>query len=488
MSVFANVDTKYSVLKFFEEISSIPRCSGNMDKISSYLVNFAKKRNLEYIKDESKNVIIYKKSQKGYENVPTIMLQSHIDMVCEKTDNSSHDFLKDGIKIIVEGDKVKANLTTLGADNGVGMSYMLSILDSNDFNHPDIEAFFTTDEETTMYGVENLDPAIFKSKYLINLDSEEEGIVTLGCAGGFTTYLKVPHKREKINGDYIKSKITVDGLLGGHSGGEITLNRGNANKIIGRILNDINKKLNIRLSDINGGTFDNVIPSSATADILIEKNKKDYFEKIINTSFDMIKEELKGKDDNIKINITYEESTDNIVMTKETADKVIMLLVLIDNGVSQMSNFMIGLPDTSSNLGVVTTSDEFIELKSLIRSSINSQMALLVEKQRLLAEILSVEFEEGYSYPGWKYNPLSPLSKLCEDIYKKMTQKDIKKTATHGGLECGIISHKIPNLDIISIGPNIYNAHSTQEYFSLKSVEKTFKFLLSILENSKELS
>lgn len=471
-----------SVFEFFENINDIPRGSGNEKGISDYLVSFAKERNLEVIQDEQLNVIIKKQATQGYEDRPTVILQGHMDMVCEKNFDVEHDFLKDPIELVVEGDFISANGTTLGADNGIAVAYCLAILDSNEIEHPALEVFITTNEEAGMDGALALDPANLSGKYLVNLDSEEEGEFLVSCAGGLKTYINIPIKWEQTTGRTVK--IMVKGLKGGHSGSDIDKNRANSNQLMGRILYELNNKTNIQLIDICGGSKDNAIPREAIANLVIngDDNK---FDNIVDKIVNDIKHEYKTSDSGLTVVVTKGNEDSYKVVSKEILDKLIYLLTCLPNGIQTMSSDIEGLVESSLNLGVVTTDDEVIKLTTAVRSSVGSLKELMKYQLGMFAENTGSEFHVRSEYPEWEYRKESKLRDIFAKTYEDMYGEKPLIKAIHAGLECGVFDAKIEGIDMISLGPNMYDVHTPDEKLSISSTKRTWEFLLETLKNIK---
>ncbi|GKX30007.1 aminoacyl-histidine dipeptidase [Vallitalea longa] len=471
-----------SVFEFFENISDIPRGSGNEKGISDYLVSFAKERNLEVIQDEELNVIIKKPATKGYEDCPTVILQGHMDMVCEKNFDVEHDFLKDPIELVVEGDFISANGTTLGADNGMAVAYCLAILDSNKIEHPALEIFITTNEEAGMNGALALDPANLSGKYLVNLDSEEEGEFLVSCAGGLKTYIDIPIKKESATGKIVK--IMVKGLKGGHSGSDIDKNRANSNQLMGRILYALNTKTSIQLIDICGGSKDNAIPREAIANIVINDDDNK-FDNIVDEIVNEIKHEYKTSDSGLTVVVTKGNEDSYKVVSRETLDKLIFLLTCLPNGIQTMSSDIEGLVESSLNLGVVTTNDDIIKLTSAVRSSVGSLKELMKYQLGLFAKYTNSEFHVRSEYPEWEYRKESQLRDIFAKTYEDMYGEKPLIKAIHAGLECGVFDAKIEGIDMISLGPNMYDVHTPDEKLSISSTRRTWEFLIETLKNIK---
>ncbi len=466
------------VFYYFEEISQIPRGSGNEKQISDYLHDLAKSKGWDVIQDEHLNIIIKKPATSGYENAPTVMLQGHMDMVCEKNEGVEHDFEKDPIKLRIIDGYLYATETTLGADNGIAVAYALSILDSDDVMHPALEVLITVDEEKGMTGAEKVDANLFKAKYLLNLDSEEEGTFTCGCAGGGGIDFRVPVKFQGIKRNAYK--LCVKGLQGGHSGTDIDKERGNANKILGRILYDLYE--DIDLISISGGSKGNAIPRESQA--LIAVNNFDLVQHKVNEWNEILKNEYSFTDASIILTIEklgYEA----LLIEKDVFKKVISAINLIPNGAMTRST-AIDLVISSNNLGVITQDDEYISLQNQARSSVKSLITnniAYIMKQ--IGEALDIECNIGGFYPGWEYAKESKIRDICIDTFKDIYGREPIVGAIHAGLECGLLMEKIHGLDAISMGPDAYDVHSPNEHISIKSTENMYKLLLSILKNIK---
>lgn len=470
-----------NVLKYFEEISKIPRETGKEKQISDYLVNFAKKRELEVIQDELFNVIIKKKSTiQGYDG-PAVVLQGHMDMVYEKAPGSYHNY-ENGIEVIKKDGFLYGNKTTLGADNGIAVAYFLALLDSKEIIHPDLEIIITTQEEAGLVGAQGLDVTNIKGKYLINMDAEEEGVFVTSCAGGMRSYIHIPTSKESIKG-YVPLTILIDGLKGGHSGLEIDQERGNAIKLLGRLLYKINSD-DLFLLSISAHGKANVISNKAKVIVMINANKKkDIIFKIkeIETIF---KNELKFTD-NISIDIIEENNIKDSynAYTQKCKDKIIDVLMLMPFGVINNSFSIPGLVQTSTNIGSLEESEDRISILSSSRSSVRSQKYNIADHISIIANALGASCEFFNDYPEWEYNPHSKLRNIIEDIYKTTFNKKPIMTAIHAGLECGYFASKLDNIDIISFGPNLYKVHTINEHVSIESVKNVWVLLLKLLES-----
>lgn len=472
------------VMYYFEEISKIPRCSYEEQKISDYLTSVGKSLGLETIQDEALNVIIKKPGTKGYEKSPTVVLQGHMDMVCEKKDGSNHDFSTDPIDLKVDGDLIIAEDTTLGADNGIAVAMGLAIVESEDIPHPPLELLITSNEETGMTGASALDPDNIKGKILINIDSEEEGKALVSCAGGERNLVTVPIKWKTSEG-LSTYEIQVRGLKGGHSGMEIDKGRGNSNKILGRILERLNKEVDIDISFIEGGSKSNAIPRYSFARIGISEDKVELVKEIIGKIQKELKVELISKDKDIEISLEKAEDKIDKVFADDTKRAVLNLLFLIPNGVQSMSMDIEGLVESSNNLGVVKTLEEEITIECAIRSSIGSLKRDISNKIRAISELSGSKFESSSSYPAWEYKNDSYIREVFKKAYEDINGKALEIDAIHAGLECGLFDEKFDDMDMISFGPNIYGVHAPGENFSISSTDRSYELLLKVLEYIK---
>lgn len=470
------------VFFYFEEISKIPRSSFNEKGISDYLVEFAKERNFEYYQDEVFNVIIKKSGTLGYENAPIIAIQGHTDMVCEKNKSVEHDFLKDPIKIIYDGDFIKADGTTLGADNGIAVAMALALLDSKDIEHPPLEAIFTSSEESGMEGVSLIDYNKINAKILLNIDSDEEGVFTVGCAGGIKFEIELPICFIKTENNLSSYVLSVTGLKGGHSGVDINKGRGNSNEILTRILYNLSKDFKVQLNSICGGSKDNAIPREAEA--MISFDEKDAFkikDKIENIKKYLINE-YKNTESNIIINFK-EIGKKDVCLSKECFNKVIGLLSLLPNGIQTMSNDLEGLPESSMNTGVIEQGEKHIKIIGSIRSAVLTKKEHIMNKISILCELVGASVNFRGDYPAWEYNSSSLVKDKCIEVFKNLTGCQPEINIIHAGLECGIISKKLPDIDLISFGPNLYDIHSPDERASIPSINRTWIFLLQLIKN-----
>lgn len=476
------------IFKYFGEISKIPRGSGNEKEISEYLVSFAKEHQLEYTQDEANNVIMIKEATPGHENEPAIILQGHMDMVCEKKKDYTHDFLKDGIKLIVEGDYLHADGTTLGADNGIAVAYILAMFSDETLEHPRLEAIITTDEEVGMHGAKALDLSHLQGKYMINLDSEEEGYLLCSCAGGLTGTSTLPVKRESGSGK--KVKISIGGLKGGHSGQDIGKNRSNATKLLGRLLFDLRENSQFGLIHMQGGFKDNVIPREAYAELLISaedtKGLSAEYEKISKNITDIMtkyQKELSGSEP--ELNFQVEDMGDDTydVMHPVSFEKMLFLLLNMPNGVQVMSSELEGLVESSLNMGIFQTEADKVEFYTSVRSSKSSYKYFLSDKLNYMTNFLGGDYVVRWEYPAWEFKKDSALREHFQKISREMYGKDMIVEAIHAGLECGLISEKMPGLDIVSIGPDITGVHTIEEKIDISSAIRLYQFLERIVKD-----
>ena len=483
MKVLQNLEPKL-VFDFFEKISDIPRGSGNEKAISDYLLNFGKELGLETIQDEALNIIIKKPASKGYENAPTVIIQGHMDMVCEKNNGTDHDFEKDPLKLRIVDDYIYATDTTLGADNGIAVAYGMALLADNSIPHPALEVLITTDEETGMSGAMAVSKDNLDGKLLINLDNEEEGELLVSCAGGVRTNSAIKVEWQD-RADKATMSINISGLKGGHSGMDIIKERGNSNKILGRILKALKDELEFNIVKINGGSKNNAIPREAEVIISLDNSNVDKVTSIVNELADVFANELKAQDPGLKVVVNKVSVDESKEFNKDTTDKVINLLYLYPNGVNTRSTEIDGLVESSTNLGVLSTNEDYVEFDSAVRSSVPSLKKEIELRIKTITEIIGAEFSSKSDYPGWEYDPNSKMREICQKVYKDMTGKEAKIVAIHAGVECGLFNEKLGNLDMISFGPNLYDVHTPQEHMSITSVKNTWDYLLKILEEIK---
>lgn len=482
MGVLEELQPK-KVFQFFEDITQIPHGSGNVKQISDYLVAFAKERKLKYRQDEKYNVIIWKNGSAGYEDSAPVILQGHIDMVAVKTADCNKNMEKDGLDLEVDGDWIRAKNTSLGGDDGIAVAYTLAILDSADIAHPPIEAVFTVDEEIGMLGADFLDVFDLKGRRLINIDSEDEGIFTVSCAGGATAECIFPIQTEPVNAKVIEIKL--EGFEGGHSGIEIDKGRANANCEMGRILLNVFQNVGMRIITVNGGEKDNVIAKNSEAAIAVLPDMAEKTKDIIQNTFAEIKEEYKVTDPNAQI--TLNEIDENLVQAFSGAATLAVIIALVNmpNGIQRMNPEMAGMVQTSLNLGILRTDVNTVKLSYAVRSSKESEKNYLIEKLRSLTEIFGGTVNCNGIYPGWEYRADSKLREVAVEAFKDIYDREPVVEGIHAGLECGLFAAKLENLDAISLGPDMRGVHTTNEKLSISSTERTWKLVLKILERLK---
>ena len=467
-----------SVFRYFEEICAIPHGSRNTKAISDYLVAFAKEHNLKYIQDESNNVILFGPGTCGMEDHAPVILQGHMDMVCEKDASCPLDMAVDGLDLMHDDRFVYAKGTTLGGDDGIAVAYALAILEDNTIAHPPLEVIITVDEEIGMLGANAIDLSMLRGRTLINLDSEEEGIFTVSCAGGATSVISLPVERKAVYGPCVR--LTVDGLQGGHSGAEIHKNRANANKVMGEYLSRIQKLMPLCLTSFSGGSKDNAIPRSCQATVVamgigIER---------INDVAAQLQAEIREKYDEPEATVQafdVDALGGNSLTTSATSD-VISLLCACPNGVQSYSQDMPGLVQTSLNLGIAKLGDQFTATFS-VRSSVNQEKEELIRKLRELTDFYNGSYSQSGTYPAWEFRKDSPLRDTMVRIYQEMFGKEPQVLAIHAGLECGLLGDKLPGLDCVSIGPQMHDIHTSREKLEIASTERTWNFLLEVLKN-----
>jgi aminoacyl-histidine dipeptidase len=479
MSILDNLEPK-SVFYYFREIASIPHGSKNTKAIADYLVKFSKMHNLEYIRDEIDNIIIIKEATVGYENEFPIILQGHTDMVCEKRPNSNHNFEIDGLDLQIDDDYLYAKDTTLGGDDGIAVAYALAILSANDISHPRLEVILTSDEEIGLIGASRIDLSMLKGKRLLNLDSEEEGVLLTSCAGGCRSTLTLPVQYIEVTGYQIQ--VTLGGMTGGHSGMEIDKQRGNAAVLMGRFLADLNTVIRYSIITLQSGSKDNAIPREAIVEIVVEETDLPEFEIVANLFCEEIKNEYNTSDAAFFLKIKNNGIQEVTALSPAAKEKSVFLLCNIPNGIQRMSVDIENLVESSLNLGILELSKENLSLHFSVRSSINSAKKALCKKLCYLIEFLGGSYEVSGDYPSWEYRKDSPLKTMMIEVYKELYKEEPMVQAVHAGLECGIISSKIEDLDCISFGPNIYAVHTYEEKLSISSVERVWVYLLEILK------
>ncbi len=469
------------VWKYFAEIAKIPRPSKHEERISQYILETAKKLGLQATRDKFMNVVVRKPASKGKEKAKMICLQGHLDMVCEKNSDKVHDFMKDPIELVVKGNVLMANGTTLGADNGIAVATMLAIAEDKSLVHGPLELLFTIDEETGLTGAANLQSDFLESKTMMNLDSEEEGALYVGCSGGRDTLGTWNVEFENAPATTTAMQLRVFGLRGGHSGLEIDKGRGNAIKILNRVLIKLSA-LGSRLSAINGGNKRNAIPRECDALLFIPKKSVDNAKNIVAEMNTIIKAELATVEPDLSITLAETKSKGKVI-SKSTQTKLCKTISALPHGVINMSADISWLVETSTNVAVINTTKKAIVLATSQRSSVASEIDEICESVRNVFELGSATVETSDGYPGWKPNMSSSILKLAKETYKNLYGKEPEVKAIHAGLECGIIGERIPGMDMVSFGPTLEGVHSPDEKIYIDTVEKFWKFLLAILKN-----
>lgn len=472
------------VFYYFEEITKIPHGSGNVEQISNYLVDFAINHQLFYLQDTLKNVIIIKEASAGYEEEPPVILQGHMDMVAVKKPQCPIDMLREGLKVCVCGDKVYAEGTSLGGDDGIAVAYALALLESDAIRHPRLEVVITVDEEVGMDGARGIDLSVLTGKRMLNLDSEDEGIFLTSCAGGARQKCSLILERKERPGTAFE--IRIGGLLGGHSGGEIHKERGNAISLFARVLWRLTDKLSVSLLEAEGGLADNAIPRESRAVVVIDEKDKKAFEGLLRDVNGEISGELSGKDPEFYMQVKEmgrgNYSCAGVADTRRAAG----FLWALPNGVCGMSADIEGLVETSLNQGILEYHENVLTVELSLRSSVESAKYALAERVAAIAALSGAACELSGDYPGWKYRVHSPLREKMVAVYEEMYDVKPKIEAIHAGLECGILAGKIHDLDCVSIGPQMSDIHTTEETLSISSTQRVWEFLLRLLETKDE--
>ena len=478
MAILEHLEPR-GVFRFFEELCAIPHGSSNTKAVSDWLMDFARERGLEAYQDGLNNVIIIKEATSGYESAEPVILQGHMDMVCEKAPGCAKDMEKEGLDLAVDGDAVYAEGTTLGGDDGIAVAMALAILDADDIPHPRLEAVFTVDEEIGMLGATALDVSMLRGRRMLNLDSEEEGVFTVGCAGGNLTQCTLPLTRAPYAGKALT--VTVGGLRGGHSGAEIDKGLGNANMLMGRLLYAASRKAELRLVEVNGGLKDNAIPRETVATLVTTDP-----EAVLAVCRELdaqLKNEYRTTDPDVFVTAT--ESTASLPMDDDTSRRVLCFLTCAPNGIQAMSADMPGLVQTSLNLGILKTEKDAVIASFCVRSSIDGQKQMLVERLTCMTEALGGTVEVFGDYSGWEYRPDSPLRELLVEVFTQQYGHAPRIEAIHAGVECGIFSGKLPGLDCVSMGPDLTEIHTCREKLYISSVQRLWTMVLETLKRMK---
>lgn len=478
MKILENVEPR-NVFKFFEDISNIPRASKNEDAVCEYLINFAKERGLEVIKDDFKNVIIKKDASKGYEKAEGVILQGHSDMVAEKNSDTDHDFDKDPLKLYVEGEFLKARGTTLGADNGIAVAYALAVLDGN-YNHPKLCVVITADEEAGMSGAKNLDLNLIAGyTNFINLDTDREGIFTVSCAGGMGNKVVIPIKKANLDDNMNVYEVRITGLVGGHSGMDIHKNLANSNRLMARFLHKFASKFSGKLISVNGGMKSNAIPREAIFVVATENTfSKVDFGIFVEETTKIFKNEHIDNEPNL--NISFKETSSKTYL--ENGEDIINVLMTLPYGVLRQTEDGV---ISSTNIGVVTTEEHEITIVNATRSSILSLRDFMKDQIEVIAKMAGGYVESTDGYPAWEYKKENPLRDIAVKVYKEFSGKNAKIELSHGGLECGIFASKMEGINFIAMGPDNYNLHTPDEQLNIPSAKRVFEFLVKFLEQLK---
>ncbi len=475
------------VIRIFEEIDKIPRCSKNEEKIAEWLCEWADKNSFKYKTDSVNNLAITIPPSPGYENSPTAIIQGHMDMVCEKTPDSDHDFEKDPIKFVFEGDWLTADRTTLGADNGIAIAMALAIAEDKSLEHPKLELLFTVDEETGLTGANALEPGFIEGKILINVDSEDEGVFTVGCAGGINTDSELPLEFESVPANFSQFKLEAGGMKGGHSGIDIQLEKANSIKVLARVLNHLNsEKINFRLASLKGGSAHNAIPRDSEAVIFASADDKLKIQESVKTAEDIIRFEFKNTDPDLFVTIKEDSSNSfDKVITSESTSKITDFIFALPHGVFAMSTEIKDLVETSNNLANIKTEGGMLKILTSQRSSLVSRLDCLTQGIESVARLSGGSAVSGDGYPPWQPNMDSKLLAKSTELYERMFNKKPVVEVIHAGLECGIIGDKYPGMDMISIGPTLKFPHSPDEKVQISTIGMIWDFIVRLLKELK---
>ena len=482
MAVLAGTEPA-KVFQYFEALAGIPHGSGNTKKVSDWLAAFARTRHLRYIQDRSNNIIIFKPASPGYEGASPVIIQGHMDMVCDKAPGCRKDMEKEGLELVLDGDTVRARDTTLGADDGVAVAMGLALLDDASLAHPPLEVVFTVDEELGMLGAAALDMSPLQGRRMINLDSEEEGVFTVSCAGGVRADCHLPVVRTAAAGRRLH--LAVSGLRGGHSGEEIDKGRANAHIILGRLLLLLGKEIPFRLIAVHGGCRDNVISRGAGADIVIPDGAETRVQDLCRTFETVLRHEYHAADPDITLAVSASGSRE-LPLDQAGTERTACFLAALPDGVQAMSRELPGLVQTSLNLGLLYTTEQEVVGGTLIRSSVASQKEMLQDRITALLKQLGGTVEFTGDYAAWEYRADSPLQQLMTSVFRKQYGRDPEIKAIHAGVECGIFAGRLPGLDCISLGPTLTDIHTFHEKMHIASVRRTWKLLVAALGCMKE--
>lgn len=479
MSVLEKLEPK-KVFYYFEQLCAIPHGSGNTKQISDYCVNFAKEHNLRYIQDESNNVILFKEGSAGYETSEPVILQGHLDMVCEKEQDCSIDFEKDGLELQINGDWIEARGTTLGGDDGIAVAYALAVLDDDTLAHPPLEVVFTVDEEIGMLGAQAIDLSMLKGRRLLNIDSEEEGSFLTSCAGGMQATVTIPVSYREEEG--VCFQLTVENLLGGHSGSEIDKERANAIVLLGRCLDTLQEVDDIEIISMEGGLKDNAIPRRTICRFLTPQKNAEEVEGVVKHLEEIFRKEYAVSDPDVTLSLERETVKKEQVLDFKSKAKVLYFLRTAPNGVQNYSMALPGLVETSLNAGIMKLTEHELTVVYSIRSSVQTRKYDLLQKLKLQAVFMGGVVTVEGDYPAWEYKEESNLRKALAEAFFTVYHKEPKFEAIHAGLECGLFSGKLEGLDAVSFGPDILDIHTTQEKLSISSTERVWNLLVEALK------
>ena len=479
MPVLSDLEPR-EVFAWFERLCAIPHGSHHTKAISDYLVAFARERNLACRQDSANNVVIRKAASAGYENAPVVMLQGHIDMVCEKDADCGKDMETEGLDLFVDGDVIGARGTTLGGDDGIAVAMALAVLDADDIPHGPLECVFTADEEVGMIGARALDASDLKAKYLINIDSEEEGVLTVSCAGACRTLCTLPVTRVPFDGETLR--VRISGLAGGHSGEEIHKGRANANLLLGRALDEMSRAGALRLIRVSGGAKDNAIPRESRAVITVADS--DAAQAAIADMDAALRHEYAAADPDVFVRAEPAQPQ-MPPMDAASTQRTVCMLCCLPNGIQAMSQDIPGLVQTSLNLGILTTSEQCVQASFCVRSSVATQKEMLVARLRCLMAQLGGSVNVSGDYPAWEYRKDSPLRERMIDVFREQYGHDPKVEAIHAGVECGLFAGKLPGLDCVSFGPDLTEIHTCRERMHIASVQRVWRYTLEVLRRCK---
>lgn len=479
------IDYTEKILGIFGQICAVPRCSKHEEKISRWLRDWADSHGIEARADELGNVVMRVPASPGYEDAPTIVLQGHMDMVCEKTPDSPHDFAKDPIRPARDGDWLRADRTTLGADNGIAIAMALALVEDKSLDHPPLELLFTVDEEQGLTGAARLAPDFIKGRILINIDSEDEGVFTVGCAGGREVRIRLSLKQRELPGGWTVLRFNLSGLRGGHSGIDIRKQRASANKLAARLFSRIADSVPLRLVSIRGGSAHNAIPRDCEALAAVESGALDKVREVVAVFLDTVRSEYSKIEEGIGITAGQSDSAPGRALDEADSRRVLDLLLALPHGVARMSDEIPGLVETSTNMATVKLEDGTLEVLASQRSSVNSRLEELCGSIRSAARLAGAEAKQGNGYPAWQPDFDSPLLARCKRLYSEMYGKDPVIEVIHAGLETAVLGGRFPGIDMISIGPTLENPHSPDERINIPAIGKVWDFLLEVLRSYK---